>query len=960
VASTDDSTPHPDTGAGFRRVLAKLGVDLRRGEAAIAFMLFAFFAAAITFQYISKPVRQSVFITSLGADKLPIVYLVLAVCAIPVILLYNRAVDRLQRHHVIAATCFVVATSVVGFSFVIHSEAAWVPIAFYVWISIAYVMIVSQFWAYSNYVLNPRQGKRMFGFIGAGGPAGGLTGALLAGYIADVAGTRAAVLVSAGILFAAIPLLYIIHYIAGSTGAVDEERPRADKLAQSKGGWEAIRGSRHLQLIAALMFITVVVANIVDFQFNWAMDEAIIGEGRLDDLTGGFGDFYAIMNVSALIFQLAFTSRIHRKLGVGFAMRVLPVAMAIGTTGLVISARFIPRIMLGVCGVLKVGENGIRYTLDQATRELLFFPVPATDRVKSKAYIDVFVQRSGKLGAGLLLLPVVFGWMSPVDAAWMSFALIAVWLVITVAVRRQYVVSFRDGLRRRAVDAEIPHDLTDITGLEVLVEALASTDPRQVIHSLGVLDYFGKGQLIPPLLLRHENAEVRHKTLELMQKYGRTDAIPLIEEAMGDPEAMIRSSALQSLVALRADTATTEFVERLSDGDVGVRGAAIASVLTHDGSVGRDEARSALKAMVGAAEPSVRCAATDVIGALREPDFQEDLVQLLYDSELAVQRDAIHAVRTRVERGGNNPIFVPTLISLLRDRRLKHPAREALVSYGDSIIPALVHFMTDPEEQLLVRRAVPMTVARIGDAAAAEALLGSLDADDRLMRREAIEALTRMRTQDPDLRFDDKIITRQLRREAQIYFLSFADLASITPTETLQYRPPFVDWGDTKPVLLQRMLADRMRTSVANLLGLLALVHPAADVHAAAENLLRGDARLRSNALEYLDNALSGDIRRYVFAVIGDAPLQNKLETAHSTFDVTVPSREDLLLRLVLASRTPDETARWLGMAAIEAIYALELSDLYTQLIEASRRAEDSVVKETAIWAIDRLGLASA
>ena len=64
--------------------------------------------------------------------------------------------------------------------------------------------------------------------------------------------------------------------------------------------------------------------------------------------------------------------------------------------------------------------------------------------------------------------------------------------------------------------------------------------------------------------------------------------------------------------------------------------------------------------------------------------------------------------------------------------------------------------MTDPEEQLLVRRAVPMTVARIGDSAAAKALLGSLDTDDRLMRREAVDALTRMRTQNPDLEFDDK------------------------------------------------------------------------------------------------------------------------------------------------------------------------------------------------------------
>ena len=78
--------------------------------------------------------------------------------------------------------------------------------------------------------------------------------------------------------------------------------------------------------------------------------------------------------------------------------------------------------------MLKIGENGLRYSLDQATRELLFFPVPSTPRLKAKAYIDVFVQRSGKAGAALLLIPVTFGILSPVQAGWISLVLIVLWL----------------------------------------------------------------------------------------------------------------------------------------------------------------------------------------------------------------------------------------------------------------------------------------------------------------------------------------------------------------------------------------------------------------------------------------------------------------------------------------------------------------------------------------------------
>ena len=133
---------------------------------------------------------------------------------------------------------------------------------------------------------------------------------------------------------------------------------------------------------------------------------------RFDALTGGFGNLYVLMSASAFVFQLLFTSRIHRRLGIGFAMRVLPIAMLLGTSGIFLAVAVFPGILLNVCRLLKIGENGLRYSLDQATRELLFFPVPAGVRLKAKAYIDVFVQRSAKAGAGILLLPVTFGWAS--------------------------------------------------------------------------------------------------------------------------------------------------------------------------------------------------------------------------------------------------------------------------------------------------------------------------------------------------------------------------------------------------------------------------------------------------------------------------------------------------------------------------------------------------------------------
>ena len=946
-----------------RRLLSLLGVDVRAGEGAAAFLLFMFFFLVITFQYVSKSVRQSWFMDELGASMLPIVWLLLAACAIPVILLYNRAVDRFPRHHVIAATCGIVALSVVLFWWLMGFDARWIPISFYIWISIAYVLIVSQFWAYSNHALDPRQGKRLFGFIGAGGLAGGITGASIASFTSRLVDTRFSLLVAAAILLLAVAIIYVIHAILGAEVAPRDTRKAIDKLEAARGGLQVIFASRHLKLIAALMFLTVVVANIVDLQFNWAMEQAVPGaEGgaRLDALTAGYGNFYVLMGTSALIFQLLFTSRIHRHLGIGVAMRVLPFTMALGTTGLFIAATALPGVLLGVCLVLKVGENGLRYSLDQATRELLFFPIPSAARLKAKAYIDVFVQRSGKAGAALLLLPVTFGFLTPVHAGWVSLVLIILWLGVTVALRREFVRSFRDGLRKRTVDVAVPVDLSDATSLELMVQSLGSPDPRQVLRGLDMLAYHDKVHLVPPLLLYHESPEVKIEALKLLAGSGRRDAIPMIERLLGDEHADVRARAVQALSVLQSEDVRTIMAPRLYDPDLRIRAAAIASVVNHGDGESTDHATQVLSQMASDADPFSRAQAATALAEIDEPKFQEILVRLLYDDDIAVVREAIGAVRSRARRGGENPLFMPTLIALMRDRRLKHEAREALVAYGDSAIPALAHFMGDPQETMWVRRAVPKTIARVGGPAAVNALLDNLGVADLFLRRKVIESLRWLRSTQPSLHFPVARITDEIHQEARRYFLGLTDLVSVSKAVDLEFDSPTVRWRKDSPILVQQLFVDRMQQSMDTIFGMLDLIHPPRDVRAAYQGLMSRDAGLRTHALEYLDNSLAGETHRAVFSVIAEDTLANKLRVAQTMYQLAVQPAEDVLRRLVIASSTVDEGAHWLGTAAIHAIYWGRVEELYPQVVEASRRSDDSLVEETAQWVIGKLGLAPA
>jgi AAA family ATP:ADP antiporter len=56
------------------------------------------------------------------------------------------------------------------------AEQVWVGRAFYIWVGVFNLFVVTVFWAFMTDVFNTEQGKRLFGFISVGGTLGGILG----------------------------------------------------------------------------------------------------------------------------------------------------------------------------------------------------------------------------------------------------------------------------------------------------------------------------------------------------------------------------------------------------------------------------------------------------------------------------------------------------------------------------------------------------------------------------------------------------------------------------------------------------------------------------------------------------------------------------------------------------------------------------------------------------------------
>ena len=160
----------------LQRALAPL-VDIRREETVTALLMFAYAFLAMTAYNIIQPLTRSKLISSLGAVNVPWVIFGSGLIIGVLMLGYTRLVSILPRRWALPITQGLMAAVMLLFWALFKTGAEWVSVAFYLWGLILGALLISQFWTLANGIYDPRQAKRLFGFIGGGVMLGGATGA---------------------------------------------------------------------------------------------------------------------------------------------------------------------------------------------------------------------------------------------------------------------------------------------------------------------------------------------------------------------------------------------------------------------------------------------------------------------------------------------------------------------------------------------------------------------------------------------------------------------------------------------------------------------------------------------------------------------------------------------------------------------------------------------------------------
>jgi HEAT repeat protein len=350
-----------------------------------------------------------------------------------------------------------------------------------------------------------------------------------------------------------------------------------------------------------------------------------------------------------------------------------------------------------------------------------------------------------------------------------------------------------------------------------------------------------------------------------------------------------------------------------------------------------DAAEATLVALTADTRDSAKAARKDVAIAIRQvtnPRFAPLLIPLLYDPAPEVADEAMESVQAA---GSGDFVFVPSLVALHRHRRLKGRARAVLVSYGEAVIDVLAHFLRDPDEDIWVRRHLPGTLAQIPSQKSVDVLIPALAENDGFIRYKVVTALERLRREHPELTFPGEPIEGLAQKEARRFFnfLSLHDnlfgKKKLSPDSLLSQ------------ALLEQL--GRLRNRVFKLLTLL---HSPGDIDAARYTLAHGDSRGRASASEFLDNLLTGPVRKWVIPVLEDLPHDERVKRGNVIIKTRPRDVEETLLQLI----NDDDPVT--AAAAIDVVREQKMWSLADDVehVLAHRDAQDWYVFEAASWTL--------
>ena len=419
----------------FRALLFDRILGIERHEYVAVAWSFAYFFCVLSSYYILRPVREAMAVGS-GPDTIPYLFVGTFVTMLIAAPIFGWVASSYPRRTFLPWVYLFFISNILIFWIVFTQavdsgeEYVWLGRAFFVWLSVFNLFVVSVFWSFMADIYTREQGRRLFGVITAGGSIGALLGGAATSALVVPIGFHNLMPISAGVLLIAV---FCIGQLKKWVHREHEEEIIETVESDKPLGGGPFSGITHL--FSSRYFLGIAVSSVIASLLGTAlyMFAAELIETAIpspDERTQFFSNMNVATNALSLIAQMFIVKHVVVRFGIGRALALMPLVSVLGFAWLALDPT------LAVIAILTVARRALGFGFSKPSTDMLYSVVTTEEKYKTKNFIDTAVYRGGDVvGTWSIKLMSALG-LAGISLVMLPFAV--VWAVVSLWLGRDY------------------------------------------------------------------------------------------------------------------------------------------------------------------------------------------------------------------------------------------------------------------------------------------------------------------------------------------------------------------------------------------------------------------------------------------------------------------------------------------------------------------------------------------
>jgi len=820
---------------------------------------------------------ETTFLKRYGVEYLPIVNMLNAVATLLIMGAMTGMIARLPSARLLARLFVFCGVTVAALRLIIPLGYDLVYPLLFMLKSQYEVLLALLFWNLANDLFNTRQSKRLFPLITAGG------------IIGQILGSFSTPLIVNAISIDNLLLVYLVITLMGAvvvkqmgsrfptllfsskklTEPSSKPSSRNNMIGEIKKIIPLMKSSPLINLMILLTFVPNVVIPIMNYQFNFAVNDQFGSETALIQF---FAYFRGILNTVSL-FILLFVGRIYGRWGIPVALMFHPFNY------MFVFIAFLLRFDAFTAVYARMSSNIIRSSINIPAMAIVYGLFPPSYRNLVRPFLRGTVVRIALfLGSGLILLSSNL--FHPRYLSLVALPFVVVWMITTFVLKKRYArillnLVSHDMFDMKSFESkEIQQLFNDKTIRNHLLQTFSSSTGEDCLwyaRLMRTLNLPGLDAHIMDKLEKDTDSPTRIGLLDLLSPSVDKSAPDVFDRLALSASPELNIALVRTAGRISPDIFSDFIKNQLAISTYPVaKGYAVAALFDKN----TNKYQTIIDDWLGSDDDSERLAGVIAAGRTGQAIYIDAFKTILTgEKKDGVIVEILTGLR-RLNAPGLNEILMPFLKH--KNTTVRLAALEAFEINNDDSLRTIVNLLMDTSDQVIEKIKNKIINA---DYHHDELLLESLTLPQLKIREGLFDLIDKMKIKD----IDTVQFTREQVEKSYIH-LAEAVAVDLFPESPVQQ-------------LLHRHLTEKHMLPIASTLRVLSIMDTSGQIKTIHRGLNSADRHQRGNSVEALENLVEKPLAKILIPLLEESGPTRRLAAGQKYFDL--PKFNDDPVRLV-------------------------------------------------------------